>query len=130
MKPLEEYRRALEECCTIVDRPSLTPMEKAVRMGDVANRAIHGRGGPGSWRLEWQPAWPTQPGRYWFYGKLTKAEEKDALFIVTVSGTLQHWVHLYSVLGVLIYEKDGGKGHWLALHEPALPDGTPPKEIA
>lgn len=70
-------------------------------------------------KLTWSKDWPTEPGRYWFYGVSHKCSTENLLRPAEVR-KISNGI-MYIADGAFIYKEDGAVGWWAPLVEPELP---------
>ena len=72
---------------------------------------------------EWTKEWPTEPGRYWFWGQVSRSwtgkECKPDYFLVKVRRCVNGV--MYVTDGRFIYEAEGAKGVWCLAIVPEPP---------
>lgn len=77
---------------------------------------------------EWTREWPTEPGWYWFYGRLStlngtrdgkpgRTELRPIQVFRCGDGGLA-----YSAMTFFIYESEGAEGWWVKAEIPELPE--------
>lgn len=66
----------------------------------------------------WTNEWPTEPGRYWFYGHKYK-EARVEVGAVHVIATSSGVVHILD--GQFMFKEDGHKGMFHPAQVPVLP---------
>jgi hypothetical protein len=77
--------------------------------------------------LPWSEEWPTEPGRYWFYGYRSgfafSAGDGPRLFAAKSRPTVATTTDLTIIAeGLLVSRATGARGLWLPLIEPELPN--------
>lgn len=72
---------------------------------------------------EWTTEWPTEPGWYWFYGRLsaiaTRMDASPRLYSVLVRKGSNHFAYIAE--GSFVYQEEGAVGKWIAADVPEIP---------
>ena len=72
---------------------------------------------------KWTEEWPTEPGKYWFWGQKFRnwsGEYKPGMYLVKVRQCVNSLVYVTD--GHFIYEEEGARGQW----QPAVVPEPPP----
>ena len=74
---------------------------------------------------EWQREWPTELGRWWFYGwswgGARARADKPELYLVDVGETVVLGSMVYETDGEFLYKEEGATGMWMKAQLPELP---------
>lgn len=75
---------------------------------------------------DWSSEWPTEPGRYWFYGwrsTFAKNNSKPSLMMVNVRQVANSLMFITD--GVFLYKGEGAEGVFCSAIAPSLPEAAP-----
>ena len=75
---------------------------------------------------EWTTEWPTETGRYWFYGyrygKVSVGREQRPYLMLMNATRLGDGSFMYIGDGQFVYEKDAEQAHFCKFVSPELPE--------
>lgn len=84
--------------------------------------------------MDWILEWPTDPGRYWFYGwrstfGLRNSKPRMHMVEVRTAGGPDRRFTMYVCDGGFIHQSEGGYGLWLSAVVPDSPQLERPDEL-
>ncbi len=81
-------------------------------------------------KTEWTEEWPTEAGKYWFYGWYWKWRIEEGILPCLSYVSVYTYTHMigirYVAEGLVMCKEDGGYGLWTKVEFPALPEITRP----